>query len=172
MRRKLYGWFDFQFEAAMKDSLAADLKLVYSVKESIGLSLYLYLSRYFCISLQFFAGIQFKVEKGRDSPASSCLSRVNRLRGQLCSKLCSAPSCQTQNAHNISPYHFLLLKFSCCILVPAPEILCLHKCRMRWMWHSKWDVLVCIVQVKLSAAIVPCLVAGGKRNINASLRER
>ena len=67
---------------------------------------------------------------------------------------------------------FLLLKFSCYILVQAQEILCLHKCRMRWMWHSKWDVLVCIVQVKLSAAIVPCLVAGGKRNINASLRER
>ena len=97
--------FDFQFEAARRDSLAADLKLVYSVKESIGLSLYLYLSRYFCISLQFFAGIQFKVEEGRDSPASSCLSRVNRLRGQLCSKLCSAPSCQTQYVHNKSYIH-------------------------------------------------------------------
>ena len=66
--------FDFQFEAAMRDSLAADLKLVYSVKESIGLSLYLYLPRYFCISLQFFAGIQFKEEEGGEAPVSSCLS--------------------------------------------------------------------------------------------------
>ena len=108
MRRKFYGLFDFQFEAVRRDSLTAGLKLSYSVNESIGLSLYLYLSMYFCISLQFFAGIQFKVEEGRDSPASSCLSRVNRLRGQLCSKLCSAPSCQTQNAHNINQYHFYL----------------------------------------------------------------
>ena len=111
----------------------------------------------FVFPLCFFAGIQFKVEEGGDSPASSCLSRVNRLRGQLCSKLYSAPSSQTQDMYTTLLHTiFLLLKFSCCILVPAQEILCLHKCRMRWMWHSKWDMLVCIVQAKLSAAIVPC----------------
>ena len=46
--------FDFRFEAVRRDSLAAGLKLSYSVNESIGLSLYLYLLMYFCISLQFF----------------------------------------------------------------------------------------------------------------------
>ena len=113
--------FDFQFEAAMRDSLAAGLKLVYSFKKSIGLSLYLYLPRYFCISLQFFAGIQFKVEEGRDSPASSCLSRVNRLRGQLCSKLCSAPSSQTQNMCTTSHIKHCTISFFFCLNLLAVD---------------------------------------------------
>ena len=49
MRRKVYGLFDFQFEAAMRDSHAAGLKLVYNVNESVDLSLYLYLPIYFFV---------------------------------------------------------------------------------------------------------------------------
>ena len=55
---------DFQFEAAMRDSHAAGLKLVYNVNESVDLSLYLYLPIYFCISLQFLLVFNLRWKKG------------------------------------------------------------------------------------------------------------
>ena len=56
--------FDFRFEAVRRDSLAAGLKLSYSVNESIGLSLYLYLPMFFVFPFSFLLVFNLRWKKG------------------------------------------------------------------------------------------------------------